>query len=100
MPGHAIVAAIAGLTLMLLVAGGYVLAARRYPLLWHPLSVFAAVVVVSVLVAVVGEVYRSGWTQVPAMATRSALGGAGWGAMIAAAVWGVRRALGRASRAS
>jgi hypothetical protein len=90
MPLHALIAAAGGLTVMLLVAGGYMLAARRYPLLWHPVSVFAAVVVISVLVAVLGEVYRSGWTQVPTMARRSAVGGAGWGIVIAVLYGGAR----------
>jgi hypothetical protein len=44
---------------------------------------------------VLGELlFRSGSPGVPAMLRRSAIGGFGWGAVIAAGVWVCRRALG------
>ena len=86
--------ALVGLALMLAVAGTYVVLARRFRVLWHPLSIVAAVFAVSVVVAALGELlFRDGWSGVPAMARRSAIGGFGWGVIIAAVVWIGRRAL-------
>jgi hypothetical protein len=81
------------LALMLAVVAAYVLLARRFRRLWHPASVVVAVTTVSVVVAVVGELlFRQGWAGVPMMMRRSAIGGFGWGLIIAAAVWAGRRA--------
>ncbi len=77
---------------MLAVAAIYTLLARRFRLLWHPVAIFLAVGIVGVLVSVLGELlFGSGMAAVPGMARRSAIGGFGWGAVIAAAVWAVRR---------
>ena len=84
--------ALIGLALMLAVAATYIVLARRFRLLWHPLSIVAAVGTVSVVVAVLGELlFRGGWEGVPAMLRRSALGGLGWGVIIAVVVWTSRR---------
>ena len=70
----------------------YVVMARRFRLLWHPLSIVAAVVIVGVVVSVLGELlFNRGWAGVPAMARRSAIGGFGWGVIVAAGVWAGRR---------
>ena len=48
--------------------------------------------IVSVVVSVLGELlFKSGWAGVPVMLRRSAIGGFGWGVIIAAGVWAVRR---------
>ena len=87
MTSHAAVAALAGLATMLAVAAAYVVLARRFSLLWHPLSIVAAVTTVGVVVSVLGELlFRGGWAGVPAMLGRSAIGGFGWGLIIAIAV--------------
>ena len=66
--------------------------ARRFCLLWHPLSIVAAVGIVSVVVSVLGELlFNRGGEGVPAMLRRSAIGGFGWGVIIAAGVWAGRR---------
>src|SRR3954465_9856207 len=92
MTPHAALSAAVGLALMLLVAGAYVTLARRFRILWHPVSIVAAVTAVSVIVAVLGELlFRGGVTQLPAMMRRSAIGGLGWGVVIAASVWMGRR---------
>ena len=60
--------ALVGLTLMVAVVAVYVVLARRFRLFWHPLSIIAAVGVVSVLVSVLGQLlFRGGWAGVPAM---------------------------------
>jgi hypothetical protein len=82
------VTAFVELALMLAVVAAYVVMARRFRLLWHPLSIVAAVGIVSVVVSVLGELlFKSGWAGVPAMLRRSAIGGVGWGVIIAAGVW-------------
>ena len=96
---QAAVGALAGLALMLAVVAAYVVLARRYRLLWHPLVIVAAVGIVSVVVSVSGELlFRDGWAGVPVMARRSAVGGFGWGVIIAAVVWIGRRALGLSTK--
>jgi len=93
MTPQAAVNALIGLALMLAVVAVYLVLARRYRLLWHPLSIVAAVGTVGVVVAVLGELLSGGgWAGVPAMARRSAIGGFGWGVLIAAMVWASRRA--------
>lgn len=88
---QAAVGALAGLALMLAVVAAYVVLARRYRLLWHPLAIVAAVGIVGIVVSVLGELFRGGWAGVPAMVRRSAIGGFGWGVIIAAVVWISRR---------
>ena len=96
---QAAVGALAGLALMLTVVAAYVVLARRYRLLWHPLAIVAAVGIVGVVVSVLGElIFRGGWAGVPAMVRRSAVGGFGWGLIIAAVVWVGRRALGLSTK--
>ena len=96
---QAAVGALAGLALMLAVVAAYVVLARRYRLLWHPLVIVAAVGIVSVVVSVLGELFfRDGWAAVPVMARRSAVGGFGWGVIIAVVVWIGRRALGLSTK--
>ena len=78
---------------MVAVVAAYLALARRFRLLWHPLSIVAAVGSVSVVVAVLGELlFRGGWAGVPAMLRRSAVGGFGWGLVIAFVVWAGRLA--------
>lgn len=92
MTSRVVINAIVQLTLMLGVVAAYLMLARRSRVLWHPLSIFAAVGIVSVAVAVLGVLlFGGGWTEVPAMVRRSAIGGFGWGAVIAVGVWGCRR---------
>ena len=94
MTSQAAVAALIGLALMLAVVAAYIVLARRFRVLWHPLSIVAAVLIVSVVVSVLGELmFRGGWPGVPAMARRSAIGGLGWGLVIAVVVSIGRRAL-------
>jgi hypothetical protein len=89
---QAAVGAIAQLMLMLGGVAAYVMLARRFRLLWHPISVFVAVGTVGVLVAVLTTVmFGGGISAAPAMARRSAIGGFGWGVVIAAMVWVGRR---------
>jgi hypothetical protein len=95
---QAAVGALAGLALMLAVVAAYVVLARRYRLLWHPLAIVAAVGVVGIVVSVLGELFRGGWAGVPGMLRRSAIGGFGWGLIIAAVVWIGRRALGLSTK--
>jgi hypothetical protein len=84
--------AIIGFAIMGAVVAAYSLAARRYRVLWHPLSILMAVITVSVVVAVAGEVLRgSGLAGVLVMSRRSAIGGLGWGLLIAGIVWAGRR---------
>jgi len=91
---QAAVGALAGFALMLAAVAAYVALARRVRHLWHPVSIVIAVFAVSVIVAVLGELlFRGGWSGVPDMARRSAIGGFGWGLIIAAGVWIGRRAL-------
>jgi len=81
------------LALMLAVVGIYLLMARRFRVLWHPLSIVLAVGIVGVAVSVLGELlFRGGASAVPAMLRRSAVGSFGWGVVIAAVAWIVRRA--------
>jgi hypothetical protein len=92
MTREAMVNAIIGLALMGGVAAAYGLVAHRYRYLWHPVAILVAVITVSVVVSVTGEtLWGSGWTGVPTMLRRSAIGGFGWGLIIASAVWIVRR---------
>ena len=92
MTSQAALSAIVQLALMLAVIGTYWLLARRYRFLWHPLAIVVAVGIVSITVAVVGQLlFRGGWDGVPAMLRRSTVGGFGWGLVIAAGVWAWRR---------
>ena len=95
MSANALISAVVQLAVMLAVAGGYFAASRRYRILQHPISIVVFVTMVAVTVASAGAVYRFGWESVPAMARRSAIGGFGWGVIIAAAAWGVQRMFGR-----
>ena len=95
---QAAVGALGGLALMLAVVAAYVVLARRYRLLWHPLAIVAAVGIVGIVVSVLGELFRGGWAGVPEMLRRSAIGGFGWGLIIAAVVWIGRRALGLSTK--
>jgi hypothetical protein len=88
--------AILQLTVMLAVAGSYFAASRRYRILQHPLSIVLFVTCVGETVAIVGAVYRFGWSSVPAMTLRAGIGSAGWGVIIAAVAWGAGRVLARA----
>jgi|SRR5215212_4106239 len=93
MTPHAGLGAIVQLTLLLGVVAMYVLLARRFRLLWQPCSILVAVASVSVVVAVLGVLlFGGGWTDVPAMMRRSAIGGVGWGLVIAVVVWVCRGA--------
>lgn len=93
MSSRAALNALVELGLMLAVVAAYLGLARRFRLLWHPLSLIAAVGTVSVVVAVLGELlFRGGWAGVPVMLRRSAVGGFGWGVVIAVVVWASRRA--------
>ena len=92
MTSQAVLNALVGLSLMLAVVATYVLLARRFRLLWHPLSIVVAVGLVSIVVAVLGELlFRGGWAGVPSMFRRSAIGGFSWGLVIAVVVWAGRR---------
>ena len=94
MTAQATVNALLELALMLAVIGAYVLLARRFRSLWHPLAIVLAVGVVGVVVSVLGEWrFGSGASGVPAMLRRSAIGSFGWGVIIAGVVWLVRRVL-------
>jgi hypothetical protein len=92
---RAAVTALIEFALMLAVVVAYVGLARRRRLLWHPLSILLAVGIVSIVVAALGELFGRGWSGVPAMVQRSAIGGFGWGAIIAAVVWIGRRVFGK-----
>ncbi len=96
---HAALAAFVGLLVMFAVVAAYVVLARRFRILWHPLSIIVAVGIVGVVVSVLGELFRDGAAGVPAMVRRSAIGSFGWGAIIAVAVWIGRRAFVRSGRA-
>jgi hypothetical protein len=92
MTSQAAVTALVELALMLAVVVAYIVMARRFRMLWHPLSIVAAVVIVGVVVSVLGELlFNTGWAGVPAMARRSAIGAFGWGVIIAVVVWAGRR---------
>ena len=92
MTSQAALTAFVELALMLAVVAAYVVMARRFRLLWHPLSIVAAVGIVSIVTSVLGELlFNRGWAGVPAMLRRSAIGGFGWGVIIAAGVWAGRR---------
>ena len=89
---HAALTALVELALMLAVVAAYVVTARSVRLLWHPLSIVAAVGIVSVVISVLGALmFNGGWAGVPAMLRRSAIGGFAWGVIIAAGVWAGRR---------
>lgn len=93
MTARVAISAIVQLTLMLGVVAAYLMMARRSRLLWHPVSIVVAVATVSIVVAVAGElIFRGGVAGVPAMVGRSAIGGLGWGVVIAAGAWVCRRA--------
>jgi len=84
MTSQAALNAVVGLALMLAVAAAYVMLARRFRLLWHPLSIVVAVGTVGVVYSVLSELlFRGGWAGVPVMMRRSAIGGFGWGVVIA-----------------
>lgn len=94
MTSQAAINALVQFALMLTVVAIYVALARRFRALWHPLSIVAAVLAVSVVVAVLGAlIFGGGWAATPAMLRRSAIGGLGWGVVIAAVVWAGRKAL-------
>jgi hypothetical protein len=76
---------------MVAVMAAYLVLARRFRILWHPVVLAAAVTLVGVVVSVAGELMFRGSAGVPAMVQRSAIGGAGWGVVIALAVWIWRR---------
>ena len=88
---QAVVAGLLELALMLGVIAAYVVLAQRHRRLWHPLAIVVAVGVVGIVVSLLGELFRGGWSGVPAMLRRSAIGAFGWGAVIAAIVWIGRR---------
>ena len=92
MTSQAALTAFVELALMLAVVASYVVMARRFRILWHPLSIVAAVGIVSVVTSVLGELlFNRGWAAVPAMLRRSAIGGFGWGVIVAAGAWAGRR---------
>ena len=87
-----VLSALVQFALMVGVIAAYVLLARRFHLLWHPLSVVVAVGVVGVIVSVLGELwFRGGLNGVPAMLRRSAIGAFSWGVVVAMFVWSARR---------
>jgi multidrug efflux pump subunit AcrB len=89
---QAALSAVAQLVLMLAVVAVYIALARRFRLLWQPLSIVVAVGIVGVLVSVITTlIFGGGIAAVPAMARRSAIGGFGWGLVIATIVWICRR---------
>ena len=88
---QAAITALVELAVMLAVIAAYVVLARRHRTLWHPLSIVLAVGIVGIVVSVLGELFRGGWSGVPTMLRRSAIGGFGWGVVIAIVVWIVRR---------
>jgi hypothetical protein len=91
MTSQAAASAAVSLALMLAVITLYVLVARRFRVLWHPLSIVLAVGIVGIVVSVLGELlFRDGMSGVPAMLRRSAIGSFGWGGVIAAVVWMAR----------
>ena len=73
--------------LLLLVCGCYFAASRRSPVLARPLSIALFVFVIGVLAAIGGQVYRGDWAGIPPMFRRSAIGSAGWAAVIGVAAW-------------
>ena len=73
--------------LLLLVCGCYFAASRRSPVLARPLSIAIFVFVIGVLAAIGGQVYRGDWAGIPEMFRRSAIGSAGWAAIIGVAAW-------------
>ena len=92
MTSQALFNAVVSLALMLAVVGAYVWLPRRVRQLWHPLAIVAAVVLVSVVVTLLGEVlFQSNGAGVAAALHRSLVGGLGWGVVIAIAVWAARR---------
>jgi len=65
MTTQAALTAFVELAMMLAVVAAYVVLARRFRLLWHPLSIVAAVVIVGVVVSVLGELlFNRGWAGV------------------------------------
>ena len=87
----AAVAALVEFALMLAVVAAYIALARRDRRLWHPLAIVLAVGIVGIVVSVLGELFRDGWSGVPFMLRRSAIGAFGWGVIIALVVWIARR---------
>lgn len=73
--------------LLVLVVSAYFVAARRSRVWRHPVTIAVVVTLIGVLVSVLGELRRGGWSGVPAMATRSFIGSAPWGVLIGLAVW-------------
>ena len=99
MTSHAAVTALLQLLLMLSVVAAYVVAARRFPRLWHPLAIVLAVAVVGVAVSVAGvALFRPDATDVSDMLRRSLVGSVGWGLVIAAIVWIGRRLFVKSAR--
>ena len=98
MSSNALLSAAAPLSVMLAVAGAYVAASRRYSVVRHPAAIFLTILLVGVTVSVSGQVYRTGWTDVPAMTRRSLAGSAGWGLVITLVAWPVLRLVARHSR--
>ena len=95
---EALFSALVQLAVMLAVAGGYFAASRRHRVLRHPLAIIVFVTVVSISVALAGAIYRGDWEAAPGMIRRSAIGGFGWGVIIAALAWIVLRLADRRSR--
>ena len=79
---------------MLTVVAVYVIAGRRFRVLWHPLSIVVAVSAVGIVVSLLGMVlFRHDAGSMTDMLRRSAIGSVGWGLVIAAVVWVGRRLL-------
>jgi len=87
----AAVAALLELAVMLAVVAAYIALARRDRRLWHPLAIIFAGGIIGIAVSVLGELFRDGWSGVPFMLRRSAIGAFGWGVIIAGVVWVGRR---------
>jgi hypothetical protein len=94
----ALLSALMQLAVMLAVAGGYFAASRRHRVLRHPIAIIVFVTLVSISVALTGAMYRGDWDAAPGMVRRSAIGGFGWGIVIAAVAWVVLRLADRRSR--
>jgi hypothetical protein len=88
---HAALNALVGLTLMLAAVATYLLLARRYRMLWHPLVIVLAVGTVGMVVSVLGELLFRGSSGVGSMLQRSASGSFAWGVVIGLVVWIGRR---------
>ena len=98
MTSQAALNALVELLVMLAVIVAYLLLARRFRMLAHPLAIFLAVGTVGVVVSVAVEAWLRGASGVPAMARRSAIGSFSWGVLIAALIWIGRRVFVRSGR--